>query len=278
MGANTKISWADDTFNPWIGCTKVSPGCDHCYAEAQDKHRKWTSDGWGPGKPRHRTSKTTWNNPVKWNREAEAAGSRRRVFCASLADVFDNEIPQEWRADLWALVRATPYLDWLILTKRIGNAKKMLPDDLLKNVWLGVSIVNQAEANRDILKLLETPAMVRFVSYEPALEAVDFDQWDHVGGLNRGEEIQWFNLLDWVIVGGESGPKARPFHLAWARNALKQCRAGGAACFVKQMGSNPVDGFAGFESMPMGLNHPKGEDPQEWPEDLRVQEMPEAAQ
>jgi len=223
MGENTAIEWADDTFNPWIGCTKVGPGCDNCYAEAQDKHRQWTPDGWGKGKPRHRTAKSTWRNPLKWNREAEAAGVRRRVFCASLADVFDNGAPNVWRSMLFDLIRATPWLDWILLTKRIGNVEKMLPADWgegYPNVWLMITVIDQLEADRDIPKLINTPARVRGLSIEPQLGPVDIEDYKQD--------------LDWVLSGGESGAYRRPYHEDWTRILRDQCVLAGIAFLYKQ--------------------------------------------
>ena len=250
MAETTGIAWTDSTFNPWIGCTKVSPGCDHCYAEALDKRHRWQGDThWGAGKPRMRTSAANWAKPRAWNKARLKDGKTHRVFCASLADVFDNEVPTEWRHDLFNLMWETPALTWLILTKRIGNARHMLPFTTMRNVWLGATIVNQEEADRDVPKLLETPAAVRFVSYEPALGPVD---WARYPGI------------DWIIVGGEStqGAKARPFGPSWAEDTIEQAREIGAAPFVKQLGS-------GF-----GLKDRAGADPMEWPEHLRVQEFP----
>ena len=112
MGEHSKIEWTTHTFNPWVGCTKVSLACDHCYAETWAKRSGLVT--WGPSRPRRRTSETYWSTPLKWNREAVATGTRPRVFCASLADVFDNEVPDDWRADLWALIRSTPELDWIL--------------------------------------------------------------------------------------------------------------------------------------------------------------------
>lgn len=190
MSANSKIEWTDHTFNPWIGCTKVSPGCENCYAARQDTFRRWTPEGWGG--PRKLTK--TWGDPVKWNK-AHAAffaehGRRQRVFCASLADVFDNEVDSTWRSELFMLISETPNLDWLILTKRIGNASKMLPawyqdPDAWEfgngvahpNVWLGATVVNQEEADRDIPKLLAVPAAKRFLSMEPLLGPVDIGKY-----------------------------------------------------------------------------------------------------
>lgn len=192
MAENTKIEWAHHTFNPWVGCTKVSPACDHCYAEAWAKR---TGNGhlWNDGE-RRRTSEATWRLPLKWNREAEERGIRYRVFCASLADVFDNVVPDEWRGDLLRLIRQTPHLDWLLLTKRIGNARHMLERTLSAghlwhwpNVWLGITVVNQDEADRDVPKLLSTPARVRFLSLEPLLGPVDLTSiWLRMPGA-RGQ-------------------------------------------------------------------------------------------
>ena len=230
MAEITGISWTDSTFNPWIGCTKVGPGCDHCYAEADFDLRKHRVR-WGSGNPRSRTSATNWQNPRKWER-AHAAffaehGRARRVFCASLADVFDNEAPAEWRADLLRLIGETPHLHWLLLTKRIGNVRGMVPDGLPANVWLGATMVNRAEFLRDMPKLLATPASIRFVSAEPLLE--------DVGDLDlRG--------LDWLIVGGESGSHARPMSAAWVRDLRAQCERDGVAFHFKQWGGRADKG------------------------------------
>ena len=181
MAENTKIEWTDHTFNPWIGCTKVSPGCDHCYAENLMDTRMGVAS-WRPGAERVRTKDANWKMPLRWNAQADAFmaqhGRRQRVFCASLADVFDNAVDPQWRADLFDLIAATPNLDWLLLTKRIGNVGNMLPvpfdfDKHYPNVWIGATIVNQVEADRDIPKLLDVPARVRFLSMEPLLGPVD---------------------------------------------------------------------------------------------------------
>lgn len=225
MAENSKIEWTHHTFNPWIGCQKVGPGCDHCYAEAMMDARLGRVE-WGPHGARKRTSPANWRQPLKWDRDAAAAGKRRRVFCASLADVFDNHhsILPEWRDNLWSLIRATPHLDWMLLTKRPGNIAKMLPPDWgagYPNVWLGCTVVNQDEADRDVPKLLAVPARVRFLSMEPLLGPVDLTRW--VG-------------IHLVIVGGESGPGARPMHPDWARSLRDQCVAAGGAFFFKQWG------------------------------------------
>ena len=168
MSANSAIEWTDHTFNPWWGCQKVGPGCDHCYAETLDK--RTGGQHWGPGAERRRTSVKNWHDPVRWNKQADAFfaehGRRQRVFCASMADVFDNAVDPQWRDDLFALILATPNLDWLLLTKRIGNVGNMLPvpfdfDKHYPNVWIGATIVNQEEADRDIPKLLAVTAAQR---------------------------------------------------------------------------------------------------------------------
>lgn len=228
MGEHSKIEWTTHTFNPWVGCTKVSLACDHCYAETWAKRSGLVT--WGPSRPRRRTSETYWSTPLKWNREAVATGTRPRVFCASLADVFDNEVPDGWRADLWALIRSTPWLDWILVTKRIGNAPRMLPLDWgprgYPNVWLLITVCNQAEACRDIPKLLAVPARVRGLSVEPLLGAIGLTPLLATEG--RG--------LDWVIVGGESGAHARPMRPDWVRALRDECAALETAFFFKQWG------------------------------------------
>jgi protein gp37 len=239
VSENTKIEWADHTFNPWEGCTKVGPGCDHCYAET--RNNRFGGGNWGAGAPRRRTSEANWKLPLKWNRQAEAQGVRFRVFCASLADVFDNEVDPVWRLDLFKLIAQTPNLDWLLLTKRIGNAKNMLGDyqsvSLLPNIWLGITVVNQEEADRDIPKLLAFPARVRFLSMEPLLGPVDLSEWlnfyNTIAGTNT---ITNQRALSWVIAGGESGPGARPMEAEWVRGLRNQCNKAGVPFLFKQWG------------------------------------------
>ncbi len=284
MAETTGIEWTDSTFNPWIGCTKVGPGCDHCYAEAQDIRYK--GGHWGPDAPRRRTSESYWRNPLKWNRDAEREGRRRRVFCASQADVFDNAIDPVWRRDLFDVIRVTPALDWQLLTKRPGNVAKRLPDDWgdgWDNVWLGCTVVNQEEAQRDIPKLLATPAKTRFLSIEPMLGPIDLEEAWHGASALESEcwgECLWCakgypplhncqngrqtdaaadkgrSGIDWVICGGESGQDARPMHPDWARSLRDQCAHAGVPFFMKQMGG-PVK-----RTMPA------------IPPDLRVQDFP----
>jgi protein gp37 len=257
MAEQTGIEWADSTFNPWIGCAKISPGCDNCYAESQMDTRRHVAK-WGVGNARKRTSPAYWKQPLRWNAQAfvkcESCGwrgenpnsdfclacvtgvlhiARRRVFCASLADVFDNEVTEEWRSDLFDLIEATPRLDWLLLTKRIGNVNPMTcRRPLPQNVWLGATIVNQDEANRDIPKLLAIPAKVRFISCEPLLSAIDLGR--HIGAGEQ--EYGWCRGVDWVIAGGESGPRARPSHPDWFRLLRDQCSNARVPFLFKQWG------------------------------------------
>lgn len=249
--AETNIEWADFTFNPWEGCTKVGPGCDNCYAETRNK--RFHGGNWGVGAPRRRTSGANWKLPLKWNREAEKTGTRFRVFCASLADVLDNEVDQIWREDLWTLIEATPNLDWLLLTKRIGNVSGMVPSYWMNgewpsHAWLGATVVNQMEADRDIPKLISTPAHIRFLSMEPLLGHVDLTKIEITQSPGYfGDCLQWYHRphgeretkwrgIDWVIVGGESGTGARPMHPEWARSLRDQCEAAGVKFHFKQWG------------------------------------------
>jgi protein gp37 len=235
MAQNSKIEWTDHTFNPWIGCTNVSPGCDHCYAESWSKRSGLVK--WG-NNPRRRTSEAYWRAPLKWQATAAAYqaqhGRRQRVFCASLADVFDNQVDPAWRADLFDLIAATPALDWLLLTKRPQNISKMLPkawpDGGMPNVWLGTTAEDQDRFDQRWPVLSRVSAAVRFISYEPAIGPIR---------LNRVHTVQ----PDWLIVGGESGHGARPMRAAWARAIVKDCHETGVAPFFKQwgaLGNNPL--------------------------------------
>ncbi len=280
MAETTGIAWTTSSWNPWIGCTEVSPGCDNCYARTLDnRHRYGGATHWGAGVPRYRTK--SWGQPIGWNKKAAATGQRWTVF-PSLCDPFDNEVPDEWRHALWKLIFDTPALTWLLLTKRIGNAAKMLPAaglmrHMIPNAWIGASVVNQEEADRDIPKLLATPAVKRFVSYEPALGPVEMTQW--LGKVWYAGEPPHYGV-DWVIVGGESsqgGVKARPFDLAWARSTVAQCKAAGVPVFVKQLGSNPVRETIHHDYGHFNFKDRAGSDPAEWPENLRVQEFPSVA-
>jgi len=220
MAENSNIVWTDHTFNPWIGCTKVSAACDNCYAEKWDNRFK--SKRWGHEAARTRTK--TWQQPKRWQKKAVSEGKRFRVFCASLADVFDNHnsIQQSWRDDLWLLVKDCPNLDFLLLTKRPQNIKRYLPDDWgngYQNVWLGCTVESQKEADR-LNHLVNIPAIVHFLSMEPLLGAVDLSS--HI------------DRLEWVIVGGENSFNYRPVNHDWFRSLRDQCTAAGVPFLFKQ--------------------------------------------
>lgn len=219
MAENSDIQWTDATFNPWIGCTKVGPACDNCYAMVM-MDRRYGRVKWGPGQPRVRTSCANWRKPLAWNRKAERAGKRMKVFCASLADVFDSEVDDSWRSDLWRLIEQTPSLDWLLLTKRTASVAGMVPwgGQWPDNVWIGTSVENQKYANLRLPILSALPAKVRFISAEPLLSDFSLD------GHN----------VDWVIVGGESGKGWRPLNLDHARSLRDQCQERGIPFFFKQ--------------------------------------------
>ena len=238
---NSNIEWTDHTFNPWMGCTKLSQGCANCYAETlMDK--RYGKVKWGPQGQRVRTSAANWRKPLAWNKAAGKAGKRARVFCASLADVFEDKADQleemdKWRAELFQLIQDTENLDWLILTKRPENVMGMVDAPwyyALPNVWIGTSVENQEQANKRIPELLKIPAAVRFLSMEPLLGAVDLENlaYEAAGPAWAGYNL----LIDWVIVGGESGPDARPMHPDWARSIRDQCQEAGVPFFFKQCG------------------------------------------
>lgn len=285
MAENTKISWAHHSFNPWVGCTKISPACDNCYAESWAK-RTGHPELWQGS--RRRTTSANWQQPIRWNRRAEAAGRRERVFCASLADVFDNQVSEEWRRDLWALIARTPHLNWLLLTKRPQNIAKMLPTEEpyrlpwnapwhqwpWPNVWLGTTIENRREGARRAWELASVPAVVRFWSCEPLLE----DLGDGTSLGLRDTAVDGRPAVSWVIAGGESGPKARPLALSWLRNFRDQCADANVSFFVKQLGARPrieIPPQPGTLETTWPLYDRAGADMVEWPEDLRVQEFPD---
>ncbi|CAB3868425.1 hypothetical protein LMG3482_04894 [Achromobacter deleyi] len=230
MGKDTRIEWTHHTFNPWWGCVRVSDACDHCYAETWAK--RLGKNVWGPKSDRRFFSDAHWKEPLKWNRDAVVQGVRRRVFCASMADVFENRkdlIPH--RARLLELIAATPQLDWLLLTKRIHLVRKQLPDgyQFPSNVWLGATVENQDAVEKRLKYLLEfnTPS-VRFLSCEPLLGAIDLRKY-----FRRGPNG---TRVDWVIAGGESGPGARPMDPEWPDDLRKQCSAAKVAFHFKQWG------------------------------------------
>lgn len=269
MGANSKIGWTDHTFNPWIGCSKVSAGCANCYAEREFGRKPRWANCWGPGKERLRTSDANWKLPLKWDREAAEAGVRRRVFCGSLCDVFeDREDLEVMQMRVLCLTINTPHLDWLFLTKRPASAKKIMndfyicvarlakersggkidhvPDTWLEinaakithhkcpNVWIGVSVEDQATADERIPALLSIPAALHFFSAEPLLGPLIIDQYlgDNYSSLHGG----FGPGLKWGICGGESGPQARPMHPDWARGLRDQCQGAGVPFYFKQWG------------------------------------------
>jgi protein gp37 len=222
MVKNSKISWTDHSFNPWIGCTPVSAGCKFCYAKAQDERWNPGAHSWGKGQPRRRTK--TWSDPAKWNRQAGIDGTRPRVFCASLSDWLDTEVPPIWGWELLGLVMATPNLRWLFLTKRHDQLLKfIIASPLRKNMRLGVTVENQENADVRLPVLWE--ALIHgwptFVSYEPALGPVEWND-----ELLRG--------VQWLICGAESGKVRRPFDEDWARAARDACQARGIPFFFKQ--------------------------------------------
>ncbi len=223
MARNSRIEWTDHTFNPWWGCTKVSPGCTHCYAETW-AHRVGM-EIWGAKAHRRFLSDQHWKEPLRWDREAAREGRRHRVFCASMADVFEFRAElRPVRARLWDLIDQTPHLDWLLLTKRPHLVSRMVPwgNNWPHNVWLGTTAENQKWADKRLPRLLDYPAAIRFVSCEPLLGPINLSPW--------------LNELDWVIAGGESGPRARPMNPAWAIGLRDQCIQAGVAFHFKQWG------------------------------------------
>ena len=338
MSENTKIEWADNSWSPWRGCTKVSAGCAHCYAETLSKRNPAVLGQWGKGKPR--VLAKNWNDPVKWNRKEAGKtvtheefynAQRPRVF-PSLCDWLDEDVPIEWLARFLNLIHDTPNLDWLLLTKRPENFRDRLitaikswtwadPADvkdrieawvdgsrLFQNVWIGTSVEDQSNADRRIPALLKIPARLRFLSVEPMLGPVDLKLMRRSFGFPQhitkdGHAVGMPQGIHWIIFGGESGPGSRPCNVDWIRDGVRQCAAAGVACFVKQLGAVPVYTAAGIEfssddgmdnvrahwtdpgwmihwnsahNSAQKITHSKGGDPEEWPEDLRVRQFPEA--
>lgn len=365
MSAGSKIEWCDDTWNPWRGCRPVSPGCEHCYAEALVER----FHGKGAFGKRVRSAAATFDAPLKWNLKpwvcdecgeafsAEAlkptvdfhttkrdgvvvrcdgkAFHRRRVFALSMGDWLDGEVPVEWLADMLDVVRRCPDLDFLLLTKRTGDWRDRIERALIKcqggdpddkdwftkhgdtepegdlanwlndwtggdapsNVWVGCTVEDQVWADRRIPELLGIPAVRRFVSYEPALGAVDFLPWIATNDSEGAPAPRNPKLIDWIIVGGESGRGARAFNVEWARSVVRECAAAGVACFVKQLGGVPLMLETEWRSskltrllsaanrkqetpgtVALKLINKKGGDMAEWPEDLRVREWPDGSE
>ena len=281
---NSGIQWTTHTFNPWWGCQRVSPGCEHCYAETLAVTRR-KLPVWGPPKTTDRkvTGEGYWQEPKRWNRAAAKSGERPRVF-PSMCDPFE-EHPQLVlpRRAFFRLIEETPNLWWLLLTKRPENVMGMVPEGwrgkLPENVAVGISAETQEWYERRLSHLARIPARMRFVSAEPLLGPIDF-------GLLGAVPADWgvgflpaHSFVDWIIFGGESGHGARPCNVAWIRHGVRQCREASVAPFVKQLGAQPVrppDGqYFGPAHALMSLRDPKGGDPSEWPKDLVVREFPE---
>tara|TARA_R100001530_G_scaffold131770_1_gene103639 strand:+ start:423 stop:1325 length:903 start_codon:yes stop_codon:yes gene_type:complete len=254
MAENSNIEWTTHTFNPWRGCTKVSAGCANCYAEAMSKRNPGVLGVWGDDGTRVLAADSYWKQPYKWHRDAEGAEERHRVFCASLADVFeDREDVMLARERLMILIENTPSLDWLLLTKRPQNVMRLVfrewTHNFPSNVWLGTSIENQEAADERIPELVKCPAGNRFLSMEPLLGEVDVRQYLYSDYDKAAHDRQFFTPLEgfthakvlWVVVGGESGPNARPMHPDWARSICDQCSEAGVPFFFKQWGEHSQD-------------------------------------
>lgn len=257
------------TFNPWIGCTEQSPACDRCYAKALDASRFSKTLGgatleqpishWGKGAPRHRTSPDTWAAPRKWNKQAKETGIALAVFCGSLCDWADEEVPDSWRDELFELIYECQNLDWLMLTKQTSNMRRYLSgsmwwvNDTPTNVWLGTTTENQEWFDKRIGDLLATPGYRHFVSMEPLLGPVNLTlglmpleipgfPTDHAGCVCCQGALH-STRLDWVIAGGESnGPRkieqldSRSTHPDWIHDIAVQCWASNVPLFWKQWG------------------------------------------
>lgn len=228
MGDTTGIAWTDRTHNEWWGCSsKAGAGCDRCYAAVLD--RRTGGNYFGIGTAPRLTKEQNRNKPYKWNREAEAAGKRVRVFCGSMMDFFDKNAPEGARDELWAKIRATPWLDWQVLTKRTANIERMLPADWgvgYDNVWLGATCEDRKSGLRRLDQLRDIPSRLRFLSVEPLLE--DLGAIDLTG-------------ISWVIVGGESSAGYRKMERVWVDSIIAQCREQGVAVFFKQWGGTSSD-------------------------------------
>jgi protein gp37 len=230
VGENSNIAWCDHTFNPWEGCTAISPGCDNCYAETLN-HR-WGKDNWGKGRPRRVMSDANWQKPLKWDREALGTfGRPARVFCGSICDIMDDEAPAGQRDRLWELINKTPNLDWLLLTKRPHRYQRYLPPEFKHhNVIYGTTTENQEFYNVRYPILADVVIQrggLHFVSYEPAIAPLSIYHPNKC-------------VPDWIIFGGETGPHRRPCDVAWAERLLSECKEYGTRFFMKQMSAaNP---------------------------------------
>lgn len=283
MGDKTGISWTDSTFNPWWGCTKVSEACRNCYAEATDARYGGGGDGhWGVGAPRRFFGDSHWAEPLKWNRKAERDGISRRVFCGSMCDWAEDRpdlVPQ--RVRLMNLIRETPALDWLLLTKRAGNLDRMLPwyldgrqvDDPWRNVWVGVTAEDTEHVLDRVLALRQIEATVRFVSMEPLIELIGAEILDHVFGSLRdpSSQTRWLGPVHWAIVGDESGgtskSPARPCDVEWVRIIRDACLRHHVAFHFKQWAGRVVpDGVIDERERPGAKIHLPVLDGRRWSE------------
>lgn len=290
------IEWTDVTWNPARGCSRVSEGCRNCYAErlaVSFKAFRGFAEGTNQGPRwtgRVELIPSKLGEPLRWRKP-------RRVFVNSMSDLFHEKLSDSDIRQVFDVMAQCPRHTFQVLTKRARRmrhwAKRWRSQSILPNVWLGVSVEDQQTANDRVWDLLFTPAAKRFVSYEPALGAVNFLDAPRSPESTAGP---WCYLddIDWVIVGGESGPGARPFDVAWARSIIDQCRSAETAVFVKQLGANIWDSAIDFhydggwpeatrpdwgdpptDCCRVRVKHPKGGDPRQWPQDLRVREWPE---
>lgn len=286
MGKDSAVPWTDHTYNEWIGCTEAGPGCDGCYARALDFRYQWgvpkaeaarnrdrgVAPHWGPRAPRHRVSAATQTNPDKWNADAQVARHPAKVFASSLSDILDNAVPTEWRASLWDKVQRTPWLRWILVTKRIGNADWMLPAKRFDNAIMVATVVTQEEVVRDGPKLAELKASGRVraigLSIEPQIELIHIPR-------------SLLLVLDWVISGGESAQpphKPRPYDIEWPRHLAGRCSDYGVAFFEKQLGSRPKSSGPNMVTdydYIQRMDDRVGETMSEWPPDLRVRQYPD---
>lgn len=303
MGETTGIAWTDSTINVWHGCEKVDALCKHCYAEVSTPVRVKRAKGlevWGPKAARTETK--SWERDLRrWNREAAASGKVHRVFGQSLSDTFEDYSGgrvvyadgsmsaaglMDLRARFFAAIEAAPSLTFQLLTKRPEHIVNMVPTSWRvrwpAHVWIGTSVGDQESAEERIPHLLRVPAPVRFLSVEPQIGPVDLSRWLAECGSDCGPLSALAGRhrrgIRWVIQGGESGPRARPFDLAWARSLRDQCRAASVPYFLKQLGAAPVEHprrGAPINGSPatiydaVRLRDSHGGDESEWPADLR---------
>lgn len=303
MSGKTNIEWAEKVWNPTIGCTRVSPGCAHCYAfEVHDKRHKGYMAALARGEklklPKQYAKPFKdfqffggrLQDPMHWRKPA-------RIFVNSMSDVFHERMTIEFWSAMVTTMTLCPQHQFLILTKRADRmmdfCQQVSPPP---NAWMGVTVENQKAADERIPYLLKTPAAVRWLSVEPMLERIEF-KWSHF--VPFGESGR--SHIQWLVLGGESGPKSRHFYVEWARDVRKFCQKTGTPLFIKQLGSFCLDhndqGFEGEEPhcwpagtadklpvpeddemqgdpIPIRLKDRKGGDMAEWPEDLRIREYP----